>query len=153
METFRPSKSRGVGVLIIFLTAMLCLFYYLYPEPPMSTSTILSRMKSIFWVIPARTNIFCLKTFWEHLNFNMSSWAKRASAWQTAKWICKNNIFLNKNIPPCSRIFTENITCLSYLGQLFYRLRDIFLKFLLINIRTMFDLAIPLNISKFLHLN
>ena len=63
METFRPSKSCGVGVLIIFLAAMLCLFYYLYPEPPMSTSTILSRMKSIFWVIPARTNIFCLKTF------------------------------------------------------------------------------------------
>ena len=45
MKTFRPSKSRGVGVLIIFLAAMLCLFYYLYPEPPMSTSTILFRMK------------------------------------------------------------------------------------------------------------
>ena len=65
----------------------------------------------------------------------------------------KITFFLNKNIPPCSRIFTENITCLSYLGQLFYRLWDIFLKFLLIDIRTMFDLAIPLNISKFLHLN
>ena len=140
-------------MLIIFLAAMLCLFYYLYPEPPMSTSTILFRMKIKLCVIPARKNIFCLKTFQEHLNFNMSSWAKRASAWQTAKWICKNIIFLNKNIPPCSRIFTENITCLFYLGRLFYRLRDIFLKFLLINIRTMFDLAIPLNISKFLHLN
>ena len=43
-KTFRPSKSCGVGVLIIFLVVMRCLFYFVavlrYSEPPMSPSTL-----------------------------------------------------------------------------------------------------------------
>ena len=107
-----------------------------YSEPPMSPSRILSWMKSKFCVVPTRTNIFCLKTFQVHLNFNMSSLAKRATAWQTARSRsnkpdilltdsqsnaslgCRNKIWKFENLKNCER---NNGRCFE---QVFFRHRS-----------------------------